>query len=390
MRNHGLMSGLAARHEIDLLTFADAASLSAARSSPLAGMCRRIDAAPLPVLSMTRRALTTLFSPWPDMALRLGSKPFADRLAAWLCERDYDVIQIEGIEMARYGLLAQRLAPSARVIFDDHNAEWLLQRRTYEAERELKGWSIGAIYSLIQTWKLTRFERTICRAVDHVLAVSQADAAAIHALDPQLSITVVTNGIDTTFYRPGSVIPIEYGAPALIFSGTMDFRPNVDAVLWFAANVLPKIRATQPSAEFVVVGQRPHARLAALRGQPGIRITGVVEDARPYIAGATVCVVPLRMGGGTRLKVLEALALGVPIVSTSLGIDGFEIVHGREAIVADDPGQFAAEALRTIEDTDRRQTLIENGRRFVEANYDWKVIVPRLAEVYRRTASRDE
>lgn len=389
IRNYGLIAGLAARHEIDLLTFTYGVAsragdeyLSTARSSPLAGVCRRIDAAPAPTRSIALRAATTLASPWPDMALRLWSKPFADRLTEWLREREYDVIQVEGIEMARYGFLARRLAPRARQVFDDHNAEWLLQRRTYEAERQLKGWSAGAIYSLIQTWKLKRFERAICRAADCVVAVSRADAAAIRRLDPALSIAVVTNGIDTTVYRPDAVAPIDFGAPALVFSGTMDFRPNVDAALWFADYVLPKVRAALPRAEFVLVGQRPHARLDVLRGRAGIRITGAVDDVRPYLAGAAICVVPLRMGGGTRLKVLEALALGVPIVSTSMGVDGFEIEHGREVLIADDPDQFADEVVKTIGDAGRRQALVERGRQFVEANYDWKSIVPKMEEVY--------
>jgi sugar transferase (PEP-CTERM/EpsH1 system associated) len=384
MRNYGLISGLGARHEIDLLTFAEANDLRSARSSPLAGLCRRIDALPAPRRSTAQRALTTLVSPWPDLALRLWSAPFADRLAAWLRECDYDVVQTEGIEMARYGLLAHRLAPGARWMFDDHNAEWLLQRRTYEAERQLRGWSAGAVYSLIQTWKLKGFERRVCRAADRIMAVSQIDAAAIRQLDPTLRVGVAANGIDTTAYRPGAVTSMEYGFPALVFSGTMDFRPNVDAALWFATNVLPKIRSTLPETEFVIVGQRPHARLEPLRNRPGIRITGAVDDVRPFIAGAAVCVTPLLMGGGTRLKVLEALALGVPVVSTSMGVDGFEVEHGREVLIADDPVRFAAEVLRAIGDAGLRRTLTERGRQFVEERYDWSVIVPKMEEAYSK------
>jgi sugar transferase (PEP-CTERM/EpsH1 system associated) len=381
IRNYNLIVGLAGRHEIDLLAFTD--TEGARPTSPLDSLCRRIETILPPVRSMTRRAITTLLSPRPDMALRLWSPRFADRLAVWLRERDYDVIQIEGIEMARYGELAQSVAPGARRVFDDHNAEWLLQRRTYQAERQLTGWSIGTLYSLIQTWKLTRFERQACRSAQHVLAVSATDAAAIRQLDPDVPITVVTNGVDTTLYRPGSVAAIDFGAPALVFSGTMDFRPNVDAALWFAANVLPKVRASIPAAEFVIVGQRPHARLAPLREQAGIRITGAVDDVRPYIAGACVVVVPLRMGGGTRLKVLEAMAMGAPIVSTWMGVDGFAVEEGREVVLADDADRFAAEVVKTIRDASRRQALAQHGRRFVEENYDWKTIVPKLEAVYR-------
>ena len=378
IRNYNLIAGLAERHTIDLLTFGDATIAS----SPLNALCRRVRMLPAPARSMARRALTTLASPWPDMALRLWSPAFAEHLEEWLRDDEHDVIQVEGIEMARYGLLARRRGTRARLVFDDHNAEWLLQRRTYEAERQRNGWNLGAVYSLIQTWKLRRFERAACRAADRVVAVSGADAAAIHDLDAALPLTVVTNGVDTAHYIPGAVEPVHFGFTALVFTGTMDFRPNVDAVLWFAERVLPRVRLKIPEARLVVVGQRPHARLDALRARGDVLITGAVADVRPYVAGASVYVVPLRIGGGTRLKVLEAMAMGAPIVSTSMGVDGFEVQDEREVVIADEPDRFAAEVVHLAGDSHRRQALQEQGRRFVEARYDWRVIVPRLEEVY--------
>jgi len=378
MRNYNLIAGLAERHTIDLLTFGDATITA----PPLSALCRRVRTLPAPARSMARRALTTLASPWPDMALRLWSPAFAGSLEEWLRDDEYEVIQVEGIEMARYGLLARRPGLRARLVFDDHNAEWLLQKRTYDAERQLNGWNLGAVYSLIQTWKLRRFERAACRAADRVVAVSDADAAAIHQLDPALLLTVVTNGVDTAHYTPGAVEPLYFDFTALVFTGTMDFRPNVDAVLWFAERVLPRVRVAMPEARLVVVGQRPHARLDALRGRGDVLITGAVADVRPYIAGASVYVAPLRMGGGTRLKVLEAMAMGVPIVSTSMGVDGFEVQNGREVVIADEPDRFAAEVVKLAGDSRQRQALHDHGRRFVEASYDWRVIVPRLEQVY--------
>src|SRR3990172_8369633 len=158
MRNYNLIAGLAERHTIDLLTFGDATITA----PPLSALCRRVRTLPAPARSMARRALTTLASPWPDMALRLWSPAFAGSLEEWLRDDEYEVIQVEGIEMARYGLLARRPGLRARLVFDDHNAEWLLQKRTYDAERQLNGWNLGAVYSLIQTWKLRRFERAAC------------------------------------------------------------------------------------------------------------------------------------------------------------------------------------------------------------------------------------
>jgi len=387
IRNYNLIAGLAAHHEMDLLTFADPDNGPVPRDTPLAELCGRVEAIPPPTRSGFQRALSTLLSPSPDMALRLWSPRFAGRLTAWLRERPYDVIHVAALEVARYGLMARKLAPTARIVFDDHNCEWLLQRRTYLAERQLRTWSVGALYSLIQTWKLRRYERHVCRSVDAISAVSNADVAAIRQLDPDLRIAVVTNGVDTAHYRPAAVAPLSFNAPALVFTATMDFRPNVDAVLWFAANVLPRIRAAIPNAELIVVGQRPHARLEVLRRQAGIRITGAVDDVRPFIAGASVYVVPLRMGGGTRLKVLEAMAMGQAIVSTSMGVDGFEVEPGRQVAIADDPDRFAVEVIGLVNDVEARTAMGMRGRRFVEEKYDWKTIVPRMEAVYVDQAS---
>ena len=385
IRNFNLIAGLAQRHTIDVLAFVDPGAPQARPASPLDEYCRQVIGVEAPSRSLVQRALTTLLSSWPDMALRLWSPHFAGRLATLLRATRYDVVQIEGIEMARYSYAVRRHAPGALLVFDDHNAEWLLQQRTYEAERQLKGWSIGAVYSRIQAWKLARFERAVCRAADRVLAVSEADAAALRRLDTHLPLSVVTNGIDTAFYRTGLVPPIDFGCPALVFSGTMDFRPNVDAALWFVEYVLPRVRARRPDVKFVVVGQRPHARLDALRARPDVIVTGAVDDVRPYLAGAAACVVPLRMGGGTRLKVLEAMAVGAPMVSTSMGVDGFEVEHARELLIADEPDRFAEHIGALLEDKGLKRDLVQRATAFVAAGYDWKSIVPKLEEVYRTT-----
>ena len=162
----------------------------------------------------------------------------------------------------------------------------------------------------------------------------------------------------------------------------MDFRPNVDAVLWFAREVLPQIRAAVPDVRFLIVGQRPHRRLDSLRNDPAVELTGWVEDPRPYIAGASVYVAPLRMGGGTRLKLLEALAAGKAVVATRLGAEGFPVQHEREMVLADTPDEFAAAAVRLLGSPQQREGLGRVGRRFVEEHYDWSVIVPQVEAVY--------
>ncbi len=377
IRNFNIIANLATRHEIDLLTLGDR-DFAPHRSS-LDQLCHRIAIVPVRKRSIVRRAIDTLLSPWPDMGLRLWSSEFKQKLNEWLVDSKYDVIQIEGIELARYALsLPRSIGGLGRglILFDNHNAEYLLQQRIAEAEIVAHGWNLGAIYSSIQTRKLRGFERRMCQRADRVVAVSQADAAAIQQLDRVLKVQVIPNGVDTDYYRRENVTPIELPPHSLVFTGTMDFRPNVDAVLWFASEVLPLIKQSISDAHFVIVGQRPHGRLDVLRDEASITITGDVEDTRPYIAAASVYVIPLRMGSGTRLKVLEALAMEAPIVSTTLGAEGFSIEHNRELLLADDPVSFARSIVELINQPARSQSLGQAGRALAIDHYEWRTIVP--------------
>jgi glycosyltransferase involved in cell wall biosynthesis len=279
-----------------------------------------------------------------------------------------DVVDEKGMEWRR-----------PLIVFDDHNCEYVLQKRAFLTDLRIPARWPGAAYSFIQWQRLQRYEAQACRRADRVLAVSDADAAALHRLVPDVKATVVPNGIDTRAYRP---TPAHADAPSLVFTGTMDFRPNVDAVLWFAREVLPRIRARVADVRFTAVGQRPHRWLAGLRDDPAVTLTGFVEDTRPYIADAAVYVVPLRMGGGTRFKMLEALAMGKAVVSTTLGAEGFPVTHGQELLLADEPEDFAEAVAALLGAPERRTELGQAGRAFVEARYDWRVIVPLVEKVY--------
>jgi len=386
IRNFNLIAGLARRHTVDLVSFVAAETPAAALPEALVRCCRRIITVPQPVRTTRQRIRDTFLSPLPDMALRLASPIMHEHLDRLLTGQDaseYDVIQIEGIEMAGY--MPRRPGRRAvRLVFDDHNAEYVLQRRACLTDlRRPPRWPAAA-YSLIQWRKLVGYERQVCRAADRVVAVSEADAAALRRLLPGLDVTVVPNGVDLDFLQPGVVPPQPGMSPhALVFTGKMDYRPNVDAVLWFVDAVLPLILQQAPNAHFYVVGQQPHARLARLAQHRAVTLTGRVPDVRPYIAGAGVYVVPLRIGGGTRLKVLEAMAMGRPIVSTRLGCDGFAFTGGQEVVFADEPAAFAAAVLALLRDPTQAAALGRRARQHVEAELGWDAIVPRLEALYR-------
>ena len=385
LRNWGLISGLAARHKVAVLSFSSppfppppVGGDREGGSDLLTATCR-VEVVEPPARTTHDRLRDMLTTRQPDMALRLASGPYARRLADWLARESFDVVHVEGIELAPYLDVIEAVRPRPFVIFDDHNCEYLLQQRTCLTDLRAPTRWPGAAYSFVQWRRLRRYEAQVCRRADRVLAVSAADAAALRKLVPGLDVTIVPNGIDTQTYTPAPSYP---HAPTLVFTGTMDFRPNVDAVLWFARKVLPRVRAEVPEARFVVVGQRPHRRLDGLRGDPAVTLTGWVEDVRPYIAQAAVYVAPLRMGGGTRLKLLEAMAMGKPVVATRLGAEGYPVTHGRELLLADTPADFASAVVALLRAPERRAELGRAGRAFVEQRYDWRVIVPRVEAVY--------
>nr|MCU0493275.1 glycosyltransferase [Chloroflexaceae bacterium] len=255
------------------------------------------------------------------------------------------------------------------------------------------------------------YERRLLQRYDHVLAVSEEDRRALHRLAPQAPISIMPNGVDSEFFKnreprtenrepvgsaaAGSSVDFvvrstQYAVRStqyatLVFTGTLDFRPNVDAVTWFAHQVLPLVLQRRPEARFVVVGRTPAPAVRALHNGSTFEVVPDVPDVRPYIAGAAAYLVPMRMGGGVRLKLLEALAMEAPIVSTSMGAEGVHgLTHGAQLLLADTPATFAAAVELLLAQPAFGQRLGAAGRAFVAAHYDWRAIVPRLEEVYQQ------
>ncbi len=385
IRNLNLIAQVARRHEVHLLSFM-AGHRQGSDLGPLQELCTSLDTVPTPSRGKLRRSWTTLASPDPDMHHRLSSNLFDQKLESVLDAARPDVVEVEGLEMAQYGLQAKHLAANDAplLVYDAHNAEYLLQQRIFESDsRRPRRW-LGAFYSLIQWRKLRRYEAVVCRRADRVIACSRADADALARLVPALKAIVVPNGVDTQYYQPGIVSPAPLGAEALVFTGKMDFRPNVDAVLWFCSRVLPAVLEASPGAHFYIVGRDPHARLMPLGNMPGVTVTGFVDDPRPYIAAAAVYVVPLLTGGGTRLKVLEAMAMGRAVVSTTLGCEGIHATPGRDVVLVDRADDFAAQVLALLKDDAQRRQLGGAARAFVERHFGWPMVTRSLEQAYER------
>ena len=379
LRNFHLLRALAQRHDVTLLSFAERDR--AADTARLAELARVLPPIAVPERTTGQRLRGLLTSRAPDMARRLHSAALAAALADALRDEVFDVVQIEGIELAWTMPLIRETAPGTRIVLDCHNAETELQRRALRADcRQPRRWPAAA-YSAAQVGRLARFEREALRAADAIIAVSEEDRRQLMALaEPAKPIAVIPNVVAVDDYQWAGPVPDEARFD-IVFTGKMDYRPNVDGVLWFAKAIWPLVRQARPATTWAIVGQRPHTRLAALGDAPGITLTGRVDQVQPYLAGAGVYVLPLRIGSGTRLKLIEAMAAGCAVVSTTIGAEGFALESGREAIVADTPEAFAAAVRALLDDPARRVALGERARVFA-AQYDWQRVGPLLDEVY--------
>ncbi len=380
LRNFHILKGLALRHKVTLLTFGEQELVNGDRAV-LEGVCEAVHIVEEPVREMGLRLRRLVMDRRPDMAHRLQSAAFDEALAKLLAAEQFDVVQVEGIELAQAMTIVRQVSPQSRLVFDDHNAETELQRRALLTDlRNPRRW-VAAVYSMVQVGRLRRFERWACETADAVTVVSEADAGHIRVLGVNTPVTVVPNCLDVLELQTKLKAGGRKFGYDLVFSGKMDYRPNIDAVLWFADEIWPFIKAKRPKTTWAIVGQKPHARLERLKEMEGVTVTGWVEEVRPYLAGAAVFVMPFRMGSGTRLKLIEAMAAGKAIVSTEIGAEGFPVTDFKELLLADEAAKFANSVLTLLASGEMRRKLGREAAEFAKG-YDWRVVIPQFEEVY--------
>ena len=366
IRNNGLLKVLSADHEVDAIAFGGPESVEA-----LASLTRGASVVPRPPpRSRVRRAIDMTTTVLPDMGLRLWSPAFDEALGCTLENATYDAVQAEGIEMAGY----LEAVPPARRVYDAHNAEFLLQRRAAETATTLA----ARLYSRLQWRRLERFERQVVRQARMTLAVSHHDANQLLALaGSQANVRVVPNAIDVASYP--FMAPTEHVPPNVLFVGKLDFRPNAQAVRWFVDNVLSAVK----DARLFAVGSAPPRWLVeAGQHDERIAVTGYVVDERPYLRRCAALVLPVRAGGGSRLKALVAMASGVPIVSTRFGMEGLDAEPETHYALAESAEEWLASLGRVLGDAALRTHLALNGRKLVEERYDWSAVRGEVRRAY--------
>jgi glycosyltransferase involved in cell wall biosynthesis len=293
----------------------------------------------------------------------------------------FDIVQIEHSHMALY---LEALPPDAydRSILEFVDVAFGQCARISSIElglgKKVRRW----LYSRM----MRRWEPRYAERFDRCTAVSEVDRRLLMTVNPRLQVDVVANGVDTKAYQPLA----RNGAPAsLLFVGTMSYSACADAVLYFCSEVLPLIRQAIDNVEMWIVGTDPPPEVLQLNGN-GVHVTGRVESVVPYYRRSTVCLVPLRAGGGTRLKILEAMALGRPVVSTTVGCEGLDVTDEVHLLVADSPEQFAEATLRLLGDRVLYQQMVSNARQLVVDRYDWDALAAQMIKIYGELYTSEE
>jgi glycosyltransferase involved in cell wall biosynthesis len=269
--------------------------------------------------------------------------------------------------------------PTPTILFA-HNVEYMIWKRLHSVER--RAWRRAL---LAAEWRrMQRYEARACHLARLTVAVSEADRALLAANAPGADIRAIPTGVDLAYFHPNGLAE----KPAqLVFTGSMDWYPNEDAIMHFVDSILPELRRRVPGLAVAVVGRNPSDRLKTAGAAAGIQVTGTVAYVRPYVAEAAVYVVPLRVGGGTRLKIFEALAMGKAVVSTIVGAEGLPLVPGEHFLQADSPADFARAVVSLLRDAPRRRLLGEAGRRLVEARYSWEQVGKQFEQLCEEVVS---
>jgi len=385
MRTWAVLRALAAEgHEITLLSFAQDDKVNGANDGEtvVSEVCRNIELVPLRLTNLSTtgdysRRLAALFSTLPYGVVRFCSENMKARIRNWIDSQQVDVVLCD----TPYSVINLPAVPSVPLIVNGHNVEHIILHRYVAFEQNLakKG------YAWLEMRKLRRWEQRACSRASMVMVCSEVDRVVMRRLCPKTSVMVIPNIVDTETYVPNG----EPDSKTVLFQGGMDWYPNRDAVDFFIAEILPALRMLVPDARFVVAGRDPgEVFRRRFLGVAGVEFTGTVPDMRTEIVRASVCVVPLRIASGTRLKILEAGAMAKPIVSTRVGAEGLEFTDRKEIMLADEPLTFAKAVAELITDPLRRQILGQTARRRVEQQYSFPFLRAALREALTQFVER--
>lgn len=382
IRTYNMLRALARQHRITYLALDDGTVTDEARALA-SEYCARLETVPLAQPARRSAAFfaalaANLFSPHPYAVVRWRSAALEARLRQIVAAGDVDVV------------VCDFLAPTLNVPRDlgvpvvlfQHNVEAMIWQR----HAEVAGNPLARRYMATQWRRMRALEASECRRYTKVIAVSDADAEVFEREYGVVDPVAVPTGVDTEYFRPAD--PALRRPGAMCFIGSMDWLPNEDGVGWFCDAVLPRIREAMPGASLAVVGRNPSARVRALHDPArGVTVTGSVPDVRPHIASASLCVVPLRIGGGTRLKIFEGMAMALPTVSTAVGAEGLPVTDGVHLALADEADAFADACIALLRDPARARAMGAAADAYVREHFGWDGVARRFADACAAVAA---
>jgi glycosyltransferase involved in cell wall biosynthesis len=372
LRILGLLRGLAQHHEVTLLSFTDRPNVDP-DASPVRSLCHEVQVLPWRAFNpRTRRARLGFLSPTPRSVIDTFSQDMAQRIEQTVSQRDFDLVIASQLRMAGYGRHFQGLP----ALFEEVETGVPYQHfaQATSARRRARNGLTWAKHRAYLSRLLRHFRA--CTVVS-----DQERALLSRAVPGYQTIEVIPNCVSLAEYRDVRGRP---QPNTLIFTGSFRYAANHDAMTWFLEEVYPRIQARAPGIRLIITGD--HADLP-LPPADNVTRTGFVDDVRPLIAAAWLSLVPIRVGGGTRLKILEAMALGTPVVATSKGAEGLAVQDGEHILIADAPEALAEKILRLLGDPTLRQRLADNGYQLAHERYDWAAVMPRFLDLVERVAS---
>jgi glycosyltransferase involved in cell wall biosynthesis len=309
-----------------------------------------------------------LLSPLPVAVVRWRSHAMRREIEKLESKHRYDSIVCDFL------FPAPNIPSLAKATLFQHNVEAQIWRRHASHASNLA----KRIYFQIQARRMEAYEGSVCRKVKRVIAVSKADADLMQLQYRINGVQAVDTGVDTDFFRPPAV-PVEPKAD-LVFLGSMDWMPNIDGMQWFVRDILPLIHSRRPEATIAIVGRKPSPEILALAGDK-IHVTGTVPDVRPWLWGGKVSIVPLRIGGGTRLKIYESMAAHTPVVSTTVGAEGLEVHDGRDISIADSPADFAQRCTDLLDSQAAREAMSREAAGMVCSRFSWDSVTSQFEDL---------
>jgi glycosyltransferase involved in cell wall biosynthesis len=365
IRAYHLLRALAAQHEVSLISFKDR-DLQRAVIDPIERLCtqvRVIDEEPFAQSLLGR--VFGWFSPQPRAVVGGFSTMMAEEVERQVRQWQPDVV----IALTYVAAMYAKHIKAAVLIADVDNLLSLMLLEEYEGS---DNW-MRKIRRQLAFRKFLRFERELYSQYDLNLVTSERDAQRIRDYIPlsDEQVLVVPNGVDVIRFQPGLYNP---QPGSMVFNGALSYEPNYDAMILFLNEIYPRIKAQIPGATLSITGSTSNVDLDPIPLHEGVKLTGYVEDIRQVVARSSVCVVPLRKGAGTRLKILEAMALGVPVVTTSKGAEGLCVVSGKHLLIADSADDFASATIQLLNDENLRGRIVTNAMELVREHYDWESI----------------